>query len=66
MCALMYSTLMTLDIWLTEHLDHILSSGDTLYQQSGICGELLVSYIPTYMFMCNCQLKVSEKQSVIS
>ena len=31
--ALMHSTVMTPDIWLRQHLDCILSNGDTLYQK---------------------------------
>ena len=65
MCALMHSTIMTPNIWLRQHLDHILSNGDTLYQKIGKCGQLLASDIPTYMCMYSCQFKVSEKPSTI-
>ena len=49
MWALMYSTIRTPDILLTQHLDHILSQGDILYQQIGKCGQLLATDIPAYM-----------------
>ena len=38
----------------------LLSSGDTLYQQIGKYGQLLASDIPIYMYMGNCQYKLSE------
>ena len=62
MCALLYSTIMTPNIRLTQHLHHVLSNGDTLYQQTG---KWLALYIPTYICMYNCKFKVYEKQSTI-
>ena len=64
-CALMYSTVMIPNIWLTKHIDHIFSSGDTLYPRIGKCWHLLASDIPTYICMYNYQFKVSEKQSTV-
>ena len=48
-----------------QHLNYILSNDDTLYQQIGTFGQLLTSDKPTYICICNCQFKVSEKQSII-
>ena len=58
MCALVFSIRMTPDRWLTEYLDHILSSGDTLYHQIGKFGQLFTSDITAYMWVYNCQCNV--------